>query len=175
MSQFTEFKRNVGNRENFKDFLARFQRAITKLKSLGMGMNDDMVCRKAIQSLRLPEGQLPIVMSALETTGEATSIKALRELTIKCTRRIRHPSIRRKYIALFQRPHRVTNRNQMEKGMQNGKRLMLLGRFSLWGQKKTKSRNATGDSESSRRGAMSHFKGAPNRKSYPKGKGKTQQ
>ena len=46
-------------------------------------MNDDMISHKAIQALRFPEGQLPIVLSALKTSGGSTSVKALKDLTIK--------------------------------------------------------------------------------------------
>ena len=83
LSQFNDFKRNVSAHENFKEFWARYQRTITKLKSLGMDMSEDMTFHKAIQALKLPDGQLPIVLAALKTSGEATSLKALRELTIK--------------------------------------------------------------------------------------------
>ena len=59
------------------------QRPITRMKSLGVDMGEDMVFHKAIRSLKLPAGQRPIVLAPLKTTGDATSLKALRGLTIK--------------------------------------------------------------------------------------------
>ena len=83
LSQFTEFKRNVSAGENYKDFWSRYSRTVTKLKSLGITMNDDMVFHKAIQALKFPEGQLPLVLSSLQTTGQSNSVQALKDLTIK--------------------------------------------------------------------------------------------
>ena len=60
-----------------------FNRTITKLKSHGLDMNEDMIFHKSAQALRFPDGQLPIVLSALQTSGESTSQKALKDLTIK--------------------------------------------------------------------------------------------
>ena len=81
LTAFTEFKRET--HENYKDFWARFTRCVTKLDALGMPMNDKIVFNRAIHALRLPEGQLPIVLSALETRPDRFSVTGLREITIR--------------------------------------------------------------------------------------------
>ena len=58
-----------GDREGFKEFLSRPQCTITKLKSLGVEMSEDMIPRKSAQALRLAEWELSIALSASETTG----------------------------------------------------------------------------------------------------------
>ena len=96
LSQLTEFKRTSAG--NFEDFWSRYTRTITKLQSLGMAASEEMVFRKAIQALRLPGGQLPIVLSALRTMNAPTSVQSLSELTIKMYETHRpisdHPIIR---------------------------------------------------------------------------------
>ena len=65
LTAFTEFKRE--SNENYKDFWARFNRCTAKLTALGMGMTDQVIFNRSIQALRVPGGQLPIILSALET------------------------------------------------------------------------------------------------------------
>ena len=81
LTAFTEFKRE--SQENYKDFWARFTRCTAKLEALGMPMIDKVVFNRAIHALRLPEGQLPIVLSVLETRPDRFSVAALREVTIR--------------------------------------------------------------------------------------------
>ena len=81
LAAFTEFKRET--QENYKDFWARFSRCTAKLDALGMPMIDKVIFNRAIHALRLPEGQLPIVLSVLETRPDRFSVAALREVTIR--------------------------------------------------------------------------------------------
>ena len=81
LTSFTEFKRETG--ENYKDFWARFTRFVAKLEALGMPMGDKVVSKRVIRALRLPDGQLPIVLSSLETRPDRFSAKALQEITIR--------------------------------------------------------------------------------------------
>ena len=81
LSAFTDFKRET--QENYKDFWTRFTRCVAKLGALGMPMNQTVVPNRAIQALRLPYGQLPIVLSALETRPDRFSVDSLREITIR--------------------------------------------------------------------------------------------
>ena len=46
-------------------------------------MIDNVIFNRAIHALRLPEGQLPIVLSVLETRPDRFSVTALREVTIR--------------------------------------------------------------------------------------------
>ena len=81
LAAFAEFKR--GTQENYKDFWARFTRRVPKLESLGMPMSDKVVFSRAIHALRLPDGQMPIVLSALETRPGRFSVDGLREIAIR--------------------------------------------------------------------------------------------
>ena len=81
LSQFTDFKRSPS--ENFKDFWSRYNRTIAMLQSLGVTVNEEVIPHKAAQALRLPEVQLPIVLSALRTMNASTSVQSLGELAIK--------------------------------------------------------------------------------------------
>ena len=46
-------------------------------------MGEEAIFHKAAQALKFPEGQLPIVLSALSTTGNSTSAQALGGLAIR--------------------------------------------------------------------------------------------
>ena len=56
LSSFTEFKRDAS--ENFKDFWTRFTRCVTRLHAHGLAMSEAVVFHRAIQALRLPEGEI---------------------------------------------------------------------------------------------------------------------
>ena len=81
LNAFTEFTRDTGG--NLKDFWARFPRVINRLGALNMKLSDQMVFNKALQALTLPEGQAPIVISALETRRNPNDVQALKEITIR--------------------------------------------------------------------------------------------
>ena len=67
----------------YKDFWSEYTRAVAKLKSFGIMMNDEMVFRKVAQSLRPADGQLPISLSSLKTSGGPASVGASGKLTIE--------------------------------------------------------------------------------------------
>ena len=48
-----------------------------------MKLSDQMVFSKALQAPKLPEGQTPIAISALETRQSPNDVQALREITIR--------------------------------------------------------------------------------------------
>ena len=81
MSAFTEFKR--GGSENYKDFWARFTRCVTRLSAHGSAMSESVISHLSIQALRAPEGQFPILLAALETFPNPTSVDSLKSPTIK--------------------------------------------------------------------------------------------
>ena len=51
-------------------------------------MSESAAFHRAIQALRVPDGQLPILMATLETFPNPTSVESLKALTIKCTKLI---------------------------------------------------------------------------------------
>ena len=65
LAEFAECKRE--SRENYKDFWAIFARVAAKLEALGMSLGEEVIFNRSAQALRLPEGQLPIVFSSIET------------------------------------------------------------------------------------------------------------
>ena len=81
LSSFTDFKREVN--ENFKDFWTRFNRCVTRLNAHGLAVNESIVFHRAIQALRIPDGQLPILLATLETFSNPTSVESLKALTVK--------------------------------------------------------------------------------------------
>ena len=81
LTSFTEFKRD--GTENYKDFWTRFTRCVTRLQAHGLAMSESVVFHRAIQALRVPEGQLPILLATLETFPNPTSVDSLKSLTIK--------------------------------------------------------------------------------------------
>ena len=172
LSQFNDFNRNLSAHGHFKEFWARYQRTITKLKSLGMDMSEDMTFHKAIQALKLPDGQLPIVLAALKTSGEATSLKALRELTIKMYETHKSSGDATEvYHAQLESTPTISNDTEEEEAESEWEITDESGQtFLMRPKKKIKSRNAPGAAEAARRGAMANFKGTPNYKSKGKGK-----
>ena len=48
-----------------------------------MKLSDQMIFNKALQALRLPENQTPIVISAMETRNAPNDVQALKEITIR--------------------------------------------------------------------------------------------
>ena len=171
LSQFTEFKRNVSGGETYKDFWSRYYRTITKLKALGIEMNNDMLFHKAIQALRFPDGQLPLVLSSLKTTGEENSLTALKSLTIKMYETHRpitdHTDV-----------YNLTSINEEEnqpeeESEQEWEYTDEAGQvFLMKPKKKSKGKNAPGAAESARRGAVANFRQYPNAKGKGKSKGK---
>ena len=187
LTSFTEFKRET--QENYKDFWSRFTRCVSKLEALGMPTNDKVVFNRASHALRLPDGQLPIVLSAMETRPDRYSVGALRGITIRTYET--HKSIgdpTEVYSATANPGYDSLNTchawengweesdwawNEEEWGPnleEDVSGIMLEdGPIMLMKPKKpTKPRNAPGIHEASRRGAVRNFSNTPNRK----GKGK---
>ena len=81
LSSFTDFKR-VGS-ENYKDFWTRFTRCVTRLNAHGLAVGESIVFHRAIQALGIPDGQLHILLAALETSPNPTSVESMKALAIK--------------------------------------------------------------------------------------------
>ena len=180
LNQFTEFKRNVNAGESYRDFWSRYNRTVTKLRSLGINMNEEMIFHKAIQALRFPEGQLPIVLSALKTTGESKSIQALKEITINMYET--HRPITDSSDVYHASPiEGMADESIVEPADEEWEYTDEYGQiFLMKPKKKSKGKNAPGAAEAARRGAVANFRGLPNRsvhynKGENQGKGKTTQ
>ena len=173
LNAFTEFKRESS--ENYKDFWARFNRCTAKLAALGMAMTDQVVFNRAIQALRVPEGQLPIILSALETRPDRFSIDSLKDITIRMyeTHRPKIDSTEVFAAGHGQNPMQSTHSDQttvdeleseedwddsMAVTMEDG------SVFLMKPKKATKSRNAPGIHEAAKRGAVNTFRNVPNQK-----------
>ena len=177
LSQFTEFKRNSSG--NFKDFWSRYSRTITKLQSLGMTVNEEMVFRKVIQALRLPDGQLPIVLSAFRTMNASTSAQSLKELKIKMYETHRpitaHTDVYQAQIDLTGGDDSVS---ASDTGMTGESEEIEIADsdgqvFLMKPKEKSKPKNSPGAAESARHGAIRTFQGAPAYKGIGKGAGKS--
>ena len=175
LSQFIEFKRNASAGETYNDFRPRYYRAIAKLKTFGLSMSDEMISHLAIQALKFPEGKLPIAISALKTSGEATSIGALTGLTIKMYETNRPITDHTDVYHLGQDAdgecpggdrESADNETSWEYTDESGQV------FLMNPKKKSKGRNAPGAAEAARRGALANFRHYPNKNSYRPGKGK---
>ena len=81
LTAFADFRRE--SQENYKDFWTRFTRCVAKLQALGMPLDDSVIFNKALASLRIPDGQLPVILSALESRPDPKSTNALREMAIR--------------------------------------------------------------------------------------------
>ena len=81
LSSFTEFDRR--NTENSKDSWVRFGRFAASLNSRGLNLSDPTISHRATHDVRIREEELPILMAALGTFPNPTSITPLRELPIK--------------------------------------------------------------------------------------------
>ena len=184
LTSFTEFKRET--QENYKDFWSRFARCVSKLEALGMPTNDKVVFNRAIHALRLPDGQLPIVISALETRPDRFSVGALREITIRMYETHKSGGDSTEVYPVTSNPgnESLNTYHASETGWEENdwadewespleedvSEIMLEdGPIMLMKPKKpTKPRNTPGIHEASRRGAVRNFSNIPNRK----GKGK---
>ena len=81
LADLTDFER--GSPENYKDFWDRLARCSADLEALGIPMVEKVVFNRSIRALRLPDGKLPIALSALETRPGRFSVSALRGITIR--------------------------------------------------------------------------------------------
>ena len=150
-SSFTEFKRE--NAENFKDFRTRFARCTTRLNAHGMNLSGSIIFHRAIQAIRVPEGQLPILLATLETFPNPTSVTSLRELSIKMyeTHKSKPDSsevFMAKNIESDEENSESEEGNTVQLTNEEGKV------FLMKVKKATKSRNKPGQAESSKRGAV---------------------
>ena len=159
LSSFTEFKRESA--ENFKDFWTRFTRCTTRLNAHGMNLSESIIFHRAIQALRLPEGQLPILLATLETFPNPTSVTSLRELSIKM-----YETHKSKID-----PSEVFTTGNTENGEEHSESeeestVQLTNEegkvFLMKVKKAVKSRNKPGQAESSKRGSVTNFQGVPN-------------
>lgn len=183
VSAFTDFKR--GAHGNYKDFWARFARFAAKLEALGMPMNKKVVFNRSIRALRLPEGQLPIALSALGTRPGRFIAPALRERSpSECMRLANQAEIQRRYASNAPETadshstyHAVDNDwggydwagydeewdmyredEVTEVTLEGGSTMLTKPR------KPSKPRNTPGIREASRRGEVKNFTHIPNRK-----------
>ena len=175
LAAFTEFKRE--SNENYKDYWARFSRCAAKMSALDMPMTRQVIFNRAIQALRLPEGQLPIVLSALESRPDRFSVDSLREMTIRIYETHR-PKI--DTAGVF-----AATTNQTPGGHENDESnswaqedqedddswddsvsvtLESGAVFLMKPKKPQKPRNAPGMNEAARRGAVSTFRNVPNQR-----------
>ena len=81
LTGFANFRREPQG--NYKGFRTRYSRCVTRLEAHGMVMKEEVVFHRSLQALRLPEGQLPIVLATLETFPAPHSVHALKALAIK--------------------------------------------------------------------------------------------
>ena len=58
-------------------------RVTTRLEAPPVKMNGGMISPNALQAMRLSDGELPIVLSALETNPNSHSVEILKGITIK--------------------------------------------------------------------------------------------
>ena len=152
-----------------------YYRTIAKLKLFDLAMSEEMIFHRAIQALKFPEGQLPIALPALKTSGEETSMGALKDLAIKMYETHRTITDHTDVYHLGQEtPEECPdggnasgdNESSWEYTDESGQV------FLMKPKKKSKWRNAPGAAEEARRGALANFKGYPNKNSYRFGKGK---
>ena len=148
-----------------------FNRTITKPKSLGLEMSEDMIFHKAVQALRFPEGQLPIVLSALQTSGESTSVKALKDLTIKMYET--HKTITDHTDVYAVNPGSVEEEEEASEETESEVEWEYADEsgqtYLMRPKKKSKGENAPGLAEAARRGDVANFRNYPNSKSPHKG------
>lgn len=97
LASFAEFKRR--DAENYKDFRARFARWATLLEAHGANLSESIIFHRSTQSMRIPGGQRPILLGALEAFSNPASITALRELSVKMYELRRGGPTRPKYSA----------------------------------------------------------------------------
>ena len=184
LTAFTEFKRE--SNENYKDFWTRFNRCTAKLTALDMPMTQQVIFNRAIQALRLPDGQLPIILSALETRPDRFSVDSLREITIRMYETHR-PKIDTAEVfvadsnpALIENHPENVNHDRCEEQDDNdswGDSMSVTlesgAVFLMMPKKPNKPRNAPGMNEASRRGAVGTFRHIPNQNQngHVKGKG----
>ena len=76
VAAFTEFKRDPNG--TFNDFRARFYRRITRLDAHGVAVNESVALRRPIQAMRIPGGQLHILLSTMGAFGNPSSVGNLR-------------------------------------------------------------------------------------------------
>ena len=159
LTSFAEFKRDGA--ENYKDFWTRFTRCVTRLQDRGLAMSESAVFHRAIQALRVPEGQLPILLATLETFPNPTSIDALKSLTIKMYETHRGKTDSSEVYTVTNREGEVgvesdTEGAEMQFADDSGEI------FLLRPKKAAKSRNKPGNAETSKQGSVSNFQGTPN-------------
>ena len=69
--------------EAYGEFWSRFQRCANRLYALQMALSPMMISNMALRALNIPESQLPIVLSALETKNNPNDMIALNDITIR--------------------------------------------------------------------------------------------
>ena len=154
-----------------------------------MPMNEKVVFSRAIHALRLPDGQLPIVLSALEARPNRFIVEALREIAIRMyeTHRAGGDSTE-VYTAEANQPdnavatYHATDGDWWEDGDWYEKEgdwnrdeevseiILEDGSIVMVKPKKARNpRNTPGAHEASRRGAVKNFSNIPNRKGKGRG------
>ena len=89
LTAFAQFSK--AKSESYKEFRSRFQRFVSRLNALQMALIPQMLFNKALQALNLPESQLHIVLSGLETKNNPNDAIALKDIAIRMfeTHRVR--------------------------------------------------------------------------------------
>ena len=180
LTAFTEFKRE--SQENYKDFWARFNRCTAKLAALDMPMTQQVIFNRAIQALRLPDGQLPIVLSALEARPDRFSVESLREMTIRMYETHRPKTDTTEVFMTNTESQQINpegehvNNHESEEIGDNDSwddsmsvTLESGAVFLMKPKKPLKPRNAPGMNEAARRGAVNAFRDIPNQRIQTKG------
>ena len=142
---------------------------------MGMAMTDQVVFNRAIQALRVPDGQLPIILSALETRPDRFSVDSLKDITIRMYETHR-PKIdtTEVYVANNYPPTESQGQDETmhaeeyesEEDWQDSLEVTMEDGnvFLMKPKKPTKPRNAPGMHEAAKRGAVNAFRHIPNHK-----------
>ena len=165
LTAFTDFRRE--SQENYKDFWTRFTRCTTKLQALGMPLSDTVIFNKALTALRIPDGQLPVILSAMETRTNPKSTEALRQMTIRMYETHKKSDSSDVYQA---QNHEGTVNNVAEEEESEAEFEWTdeFGEiFLMKPKRKGKPKNAPGNHETAKRGAIDAFRSKPNSKGAP--------
>ena len=92
LSSFADFKR--GGVDNIKDFWTRFTSCVARLNAHGLAVSEPVVFHRAIQALRVPGCQLPILLAKLETFPTRHRPARWNRTRRKCTKPIAGKLIR---------------------------------------------------------------------------------
>ena len=147
---------------DYKDFWTRYSRRVTRVGARGLGMVEEAVSHRPLQALRLPDGQLPIVLATLETFPVPHSVQALRPLAMKMfeTRKTTVDSSE-----VYQTQHDSKEETD-ELEPETEEEFEYIGWngtvYLTRREKNSEPKNYPGSDESARRGPIQNSTGAPN-------------